>query len=291
MLRRGKEQPVALYPLYTHDIVRVSGPDAHKLLNDTLTCRFDDALDGTGRWFALLSPQGKIQLEGLVTHARDAYWFDIEAGLVTDFIKKMKLYRLRAKVDFDANYPGAVWWSPDNIAPADMADVIAYRDERSARLGTRYISMSGRGLSEDQPGDDPTFIYDGVRINAGVPEFGPDYGRDQVFPHDVGMDFLGGLDFKKGCYIGQEVVSRMEHRGTARRRPVIVSDVQAAMDTPIKVGERDAGTVGATYKGKAMAVVRLDRFDGGPVTVGGQPVTVTLPHWATYRLGDSTVES
>jgi folate-binding protein YgfZ len=289
--RQGKEQAVALYPLYTHDIVRVSGPDAHKLLNDTLTCRFDDALDGVGRWFALLSPQGKIQIEGLVTRARDAYWFDLEAGLVQDFLKKMKIYRLRAKVEFDAQYAGAVWWSPDNTSPTTGSDFITYRDERSPKLGTRYVTVDGAKLSEDEPGDDPTNLYDQVRVDAGVPEFGPDYGRDQVFPHDVGMDFLGGLDFKKGCYIGQEVVSRMQHRGTARRRPVIVSGVDAPMDTLIKVGGRDAGTVGAAVGGNAVAIVRLDRFDGGEITIGGKPVTVTLPDWATYRMGESAVEA
>jgi folate-binding protein YgfZ len=284
---------VALYPLYTRDIVRVSGPDAHKLLNDTLTCRFDDALDGLGRWFALLSPQGKVQIEGLVTHARDAFWFDLEAGLVELFIKKMKMYRLRAKVDFESINANAVWWSPDNEAPAGRFDVIAYRDERSLKLGTRYVNVNSVNLSDVQPAEDPTDAYDRIRIDAGVPEFGPDYGQDQIFPHDIGMDFLGGLDFKKGCYIGQEVVSRMEHRGTARRRPVVVSDIggDVAMDTPIKVGSRDSGTVGAANGGKAIAIVRLDRFDGSEVTVDGKPVTVTLPDWATYRLGEATAEA
>ncbi|MBI4922923.1 MAG: folate-binding protein YgfZ [Devosia nanyangense] len=278
---------MALYSLYTHDIVRVSGPDAHKLLNDTLTCRFDDALDGLGRWFALLSPQGKIQLDGLVTHARDAYWFDLEAGLVQDFLKKMKIYRLRAKVDFDAQYAGAVWWSPDNTAPVVNADFIAYRDERSDKLGTRYITVSGAALSEEQPGDDPTVLYDRVLVEAGVPEFGPNYGRDQVFPHDVGMDFLGGVDFKKGCYVGQEVVSRMEHRGTARRRPVIVSGIDAPAGAAVVANGREAGTIGQVVDGKAVAMLRLDRFDGGEVSVGGKPVTVALPDWATYRFGES----
>jgi folate-binding Fe-S cluster repair protein YgfZ len=101
------------------------------------------------------------------------------------------------------------------------------------------------------------------------------------------MDLLGGVDFKKGCYIGQEVVSRMEHRGTARRRPVIVEGVEAPKGTPVLVGGRDSGAIGTPVGGKAVAIVRLDRFDGGEVTVGGKPVSVTLPGWATYRLGES----
>ena len=102
------------------------------------------------------------------------------------------------------------------------------------------------------------------------------------------MDLLGGVDFKKGCYIGQEVVSRMQHRGTARRRPVIVSGVTAEAGTPVVVGGRDAGAIGTPVDGKAVAIVRLDRFDGSEVTVAGQPVDLTLPAWATYRLGEPT---
>jgi folate-binding protein YgfZ len=134
----------------------------------------------------------------------------------------------------------------------------------------------------------PDASYDAGRIAEGVAELGPDFAADQVFPHDIGMDLLGGVDFKKGCYIGQEVVSRMEHRGTARRRPVIVSSVDAVVGTPVVAGGKEAGAIGTPIGGRAVAIVRLDRFDGGEVTVGGKPVTVTLPGWATYRLGEST---
>jgi tRNA-modifying protein YgfZ len=112
-----------------------------------------------------------------------------------------------------------------------------------------------------------------------------------VFPHDIGMDLLHGVDFKKGCYIGQEVVSRMEHRGTARRRPVIVSGIDAPAGSAVIAGGREAGNIGAVVDGKAVAIVRLDRFDGGEVTVEGKAVTITLPDWATYRLGESVVEA
>lgn len=278
---------MALYSLNTRRIVRISGADAHKLLNDTLTCRFDGGLEGAGRWFALLSPQGKIQIDGLVTFARDAYWFDIEASLVAEFVRRMKIYRLRAKVDIDTVDTDAVWWSPDGDRRADGQDIIAFRDERSPALGTRLISLEPGALLGF---DDGSYVepYDSLRIAAGVPEFGSDYGQDSVFPHDVAMDFLGGLDFKKGCYIGQEVVSRMEHRGTARRRPVIVSGVDSqTSDMPILVSGRAAGIVGISQGGRAVAIVRLDRFDGGDVTVDGKPASVALPSWATYRLGES----
>src|SRR5262249_23532187 len=131
------------------------------------------------------------------------------------------------------------------------------------------------------------------RIAQGMAELGPDFGPDVMFPHDIGMDLLGGVDFKKGCYIGQEVVSRMEHRGTARRRPVIVSGIEAVVadiEGPAGtagVGAGEAGPIGKVVDGKAVAIVRLDRFSGAAVTLDGKPVTVALPDWATYKLGES----
>ena len=132
-----------------------------------------------------------------------------------------------------------------------------------------------------------------ARIARGVLEQGPDYAADSIFPHDVGMDFLDGVDFKKGCYIGQEVVSRMQHRGTARRRPVIVSGLPdgAAPGAPLLVGEREAGSIGTMHDGHAVAIVRLDRVpDAHAATFAGLPVELHLPRWATYRLGEAVVE-
>jgi folate-binding protein YgfZ len=277
---------VARYHLNTRAVVRVSGEDARKLLNDTLTCRFDEALVGNGRWFALLSPQGKVQIEGLVTENGDGFWFDIEAGLVADFVKRMKLYRLRAKVVIEHRPEFAVWWSPDGDAWPDIPAIV-YDDSRGLGLGSRYVVDYADVGPEALTGGDPLGAYNAARVAAGVAEFGPDFGVNEVFPHDIGMDFLGGVDFKKGCYVGQEVVSRMQHRGTARRRPVIVSNVPegAVAGTPVLIGDREAGPIGATTDGKAVAILRLDRITGDAATVGGLPVELTLPAWAAYRFG------
>ena len=266
-------------------MVRVTGPDARKLLNDTLTCRFDDGLKDAGRWFALLSPQGKIQIEGLVTEADGAFWFTLASDLVADFVKRMKLYRLRAKVEIEALPELAVFWSPDD-PPTNQA-LLAYRDERAGGLGIRLIQT--QNAAEVGDGDAAGGAYRAARIAAGIAALGEDFGINDVFPHDVGMDFLGGLDFKKGCYVGQEVVSRMQHRGTARRRPVIVTGVPegAAAGAPLLVGAREAGTVGRDVEGHAIAIVRLDRVTGEVATVGGLPVKLVLPAWANYRFGEA----
>lgn len=277
---------MSIVPLPSRAVVRVSGPDAKKLLNDTLTARFDEALDGAARWFALLTPQGKVLVEGLVTHAHEAYWFDIHADLVADFLKRMKLYRLRAKVELEPLPDHRVFWADE--APPVPDEVIAYADSRRANMGTRLILPPGATLPEL-----PRLsvgAYDDRRIAAGIAEYGSEFASGEVFPHDVGMDFLGGLDFLKGCYVGQEVVSRMEHRGTARRRPVIVSGVpeEAERGASIMVGEREAGTIGAPRGGHVVGIVRIDRIaEADAATVLGRPVRLALPESAPYRFGES----
>lgn len=254
--------PTILRP--SRALFRFSGADAQKLLFDVVTGRIVEA-EGPPVWWALLSPQGKVQAEGLSLWRDGAFWLDVDRSVADGFLKRMKMYRLRAAVTID-----------------DLRETHAVGHDPSAEVG-HVIGTTDEAANWGAPDEN----YDAARIARGVAELGPDFGPDQMFPHDIGMDLLGGVDFKKGCYIGQEVVSRMQHRGTARRRPVIVSGVEAEAGTPVLAGGRDSGAIGTPVGGKAVAIVRLDRFDGGEVTVGGGPVTITLPDWATYRLGES----
>jgi folate-binding protein YgfZ len=247
---------------------RFSGADAQKLLFDVVTGRLV-AEAGPAVWWALLSPQGKIQAEGMSTYADDAFWLDVDASVAETFFKRMRMYKLRAAVEIaDLRETHAVGWDGGAV--------------HTQIVGTK---------AESAQWDAADSSYDAARIARGIVELGPDFGVDQLFPHDIGMDLLGGVDFKKGCYIGQEVVSRMQHRGTARRRPVIVSGVEAPPGSAVVAGGREAGTIGRVVDGRAVAVVRLDRFDGGEVTVDGKPVTLSLPEWATYRLGEAVTEA
>lgn len=258
--------PTILRP--SRALFRFSGADAQKLLFDVVTGRII-AEPGPPVWWALLSPQGKIQAEGLSVFADGAFWLDVDQSVADGFLRRMKMYRLRAAVTID-----------------DLRETHAVGGDASADKGHvvgTVAEAAGWGA--------PDSSNDAARIAEGVAELGPDFAADQLFPHDIGMDLLGGVDFKKGCYIGQEVVSRMQHRGTARRRPVIVAGVDAPKGTAVLAGGREAGTIGTPVDGKAVAIARLDRFDGGEITVGGKPVTVTLPAWANYGLGESAVDA
>lgn len=255
-------------------LFRFSGPDAPKLLFDVVTGRLV-AEDGPAVWWALLSPQGKIQAEGLSVWRDSAFWLDVHVDMADDFLRRMKLYRLRAKVEIeDLRVTHVVGWS-DDAAAGDA-------DPRG--IGARLVAEHGVGW----PADETPFAA--ARISRGVVELGQDFVANELFPHDIGMDLLHGVDLKKGCYVGQEVVSRMEHRGTARRRPVIATGIPvgAVAGTPILAGEREAGLVGYVADGSAVGIVRLDRItDGVTPSVGGSPVTLALPDWATYRFGES----
>ena len=268
---------MATYSRPSRALFRFSGPDAQKLLFDVVTGRLV-AEDGPAVWWALLSPQGKIQTEGLSVWRDNAFWLDVYAGTADEFLRRMRMYRLRAKAEIeDLRATHVVGWS-DDAAAGDA-------DPRG--IGARVIGERGVAWPEDET------AYVAARVARGIAEPGPDFPPDTAFPHDIGMDLLGGVDFKKGCYVGQEVVSRMEHRGTARRRPVIVSGIPtgAAAGAPVLAGEREAGTIGHVVGGKAVAILRLDRItDEAAVTVGGIPVKLTLPDWATYRFGESDAD-
>lgn len=262
-------------------VFRFSGDEAQKLLNDTLTGRIL-AEPGPAAWWALLSPQGKIQAEGLSRFVDGAFWLDVDKSVADAFFKRMKMYRLRAHVEIeDLRETHRVGWS-DLAAPGALEDV------RAGGLGWTIVAEAA--ASEDWAETPDTWAA--RRTDAGVAELGPDFAGDGTFPHDIGMDLLNGIDFIKGCYIGQEVVSRMKHRGTARRRPVIVSGLEAvAAGASVVAAGRDAGSLGTPVDGRAVAILRLDRItDLDAVTVTGEPVRLSLPHWATYSFGEAGEE-
>ncbi|MBN15548.1 MAG: folate-binding protein YgfZ [Pelagibacterium sp.] len=252
---------------------KISGPDATHLLHDVLTPPVLE--DGEARWFALLAPQGKLLAEGLIGWADGAHWLDVPAAVTENFFKRMKMYRLRAKMDIEMlAETHAVGWSAE--APETG---IVHRDGRGEGLGYRVIAA----LADAEDWAEGTGQAK-ARIAAGIAEMGPDFATEEVFPHDIGMDHLGGVDFKKGRYVGQEVVSRMQHRGTARRRPVIVSGIVAgARGDAVVIGGKSVGTLGGVVGGTSVAIARIDKItDGGAASVAGAPVSLALPQWARY---------
>lgn len=248
-------------------IVRVSGEDAAAFLDRLVTSDLDGLQAGAARHAALLSPQGKVLFEFLVVDNGDGgFLLDCLASVAPDLVKRLSLYKLRAKVeiaDISASHAVVLTGSGEG-EPAPVAGAVAYADPRSAALPARAI------VARDAiPAPPPASDYDARRIAARVPEAGRDYALGEVVPHEALLDRTGGVSFSKGCYVGQEIVSRMEHRGTARKRFVRVAlaadAALPAMGTEIRAGEALAGVMGSSVvaadgRGLGLALLRLDRL-------------------------------
>ena len=266
--------------------LRLSGKDAETFLQALITTDLPSLPEGEIRPGALLTPQGKILFDFLIRRdGADAFLIETGAEQRDGLLKRLTLYKLRAAVDLAAVEGGAVtvaWDAPEADAP---------RDARFAAAGVTVSRRPGAG------GSDAPTLYDGLRISAGLPESGRDYALSDAFPHDVLLDRSGGLSFRKGCYVGQEVVSRMQHRGTARRRPVIVKAETALPETGTELlaGGKPVGTLGTVSGPLGLAIVRLDRAadamrTGTPITAGDVPVTLELPAWTGLAFPEEATE-
>lgn len=260
-------------------VFKVSGAEAHKLLNDVITGHVEEG-EGGGRWWALLTPQGKIVAEGLIGWHEGAFWLDVDRDGAERFYKMMRLYRMRASAEIERlDDTHSVGWA----AGSDEAAGIVCTDPRGGGLGVRVIADNE--VAQSWSGD---AAFDRARIAAGIVEVGTDYAASTLFPHDIAMDLNDGIDAVKGCYIGQEVVSRMKHRGTARRRPVIVNGLSEGKGTAIDVEGRKLGETGLAVDGVAVAILRIDRAPAdGTASADGRAVSLALPDWASYRFADS----
>ena len=251
-------------------VLAVSGPEAGHFLHNLLTADTEHLGDGEARYAALLNPQGKILFDMIVLRRGDGFLIDCAAGQRADLLKRLGMYKLRAKVDVAARDDLQVSVSPQEISGG-------FPDPRTAAIGWRSIG----------PGRDAEAVgYDEARIALGLADSAADIGSGELFPHEANLDQLGGVSFKKGCYVGQEVVSRMEHRGTARNRilPVTLDGAAPPKGTDIRAGEKQIGTLLSSSGNTALALIRLDRLAEAqePLRAAGVAVTVSKPSWVRY---------
>lgn len=273
--------------LATRRTIRVSGPDCTAFLQGLITADVEALLPGVAQPAALLTPQGKILFDFLIWHDGDGFIIDIDAANIDAFIKRLTLYRLRAAVDIKAmpEQGATVFWD-------DGAVEGAVEDGRFLAAGIRVLRKPGHH------DDGPESTYRALRITQGIAMSGFDYALQDAFPHDVLMDLNGGVAFKKGCFVGQEVVSRMKHRGTARRRPVVVSAAAPLPPTGTEVmaGGKPIGTLGSVIGPQALAILRIDRAgealaSGALILAGDVPVTLSLPAWTGLTFPEGAGES
>jgi len=262
-------------------VIALTGESVFSFLQNIITADMDD-IDRLGIGYsALLTPQGKVICDFFVMTADDGYRIDVAQTAADTLIKRLTLYRLRAKVEIAARPDLAVWvaWGEDAVVPEK-----AVADPRLAGLGYRWIAAE-----DGEPAPAEASDWHAWRIAHGLPEGGVDFPFDDSFPHDAALDALGAIAFDKGCYIGQEVVSRMRHRGTARRRIVTVTGEGALPEAGAEIlaAGNPIGRLGSSSGDTGIAVVRLDRLEKAvaadqPVEAGAVRLQVSLPDWATY---------
>ena len=271
-------------------VVKVSGEGARDFLNGLVTTDMKQLRPGLGRFGALLTPQGKIIADFLITEAPSGhgggFLIDCPRALAQALTDKLTVYKLRAKVGIEnlSDSLGVLAaWDGDFAVKPDLA----FADPRNDELGWRILvpeelapkaaDLIGAELVDSS-------AHDAHRIAAGVPRGGLDFIYGDAFPHETNMDRLHGVDFDKGCYVGQEVVSRMQHRGTARTRTVRVMLEGFAPEpgTAILAGEKAVGTMGSTAGHDGLALIRIDRVAdalaaGLSLTAGGLAIRVADP--------------
>jgi folate-binding protein YgfZ len=266
--------PAAILP--SRSLIRLTGKDAQDFLQGLVTTDIDSLPENEARPGALLTPQGKILFDFLVWREGEGFLIETETAQREALMRRLTMYKLRAAVDIAAGPEDGV-----TVLWGDDSDKNAVKDAAFTKSGITLTRAPGK-LS-----DQPEAAYHALRIDAGIPMSGHDYALQDAFPHDVLLDQTGGLSFRKGCYVGQEVVSRMQHRGTARRRVAIVSGEAAlpASGTEIVAGGKPVGALGSVSGNKGLAIVRIDRVGdalarGVPLSVGDVVVNLTLPAWS-----------
>jgi folate-binding protein YgfZ len=282
-------------PLASRALIAVSGEAWRDFLQNLLSQSVEELSPGEARFAGLLTPQGRLLWDMFIVGREDGCWLDVAAEHRAAVIQRLTIYRLRAKVEIAASDLGvsALFSSAHSreggnpggaSEPADSAWAPAFagvsggwvRDPRLPELGWRgYGAQPPEGAAIADKA-----AYEAHRLALGVP--GPaDWGSDKTYPIEADFDLLNGIDFQKGCFVGQETTSRMKRRGTVKTRmlPIVFEGPAPAHGTEILAGTLRAGEVLSGIAGRAMALLRLDRIEGAELTVEGRSVRVERPAW------------
>jgi folate-binding protein YgfZ len=261
--------------LKSRSLVRVTGEDWRTFLQGLLTQDVEGLGPNEIRFAALLTPQGKLLFDLFVVGTDDGCLLDVSAERRAALIQRLTIYRLRAKVQIAADEAPvrALWPAPDAPPPGWAVD------PRLPALGLRgYGASPPAGAAPENEA-----AYEAHRLALGVPDPDRDAPSETTYPIEADFDLLGGIDFKKGCFVGQETTSRMKRRGTIKTRmlPIAFDGPPPAFGAEVLAGSLRAGEVLTGQPGRAMALLRLDRIEDATLTVDGRPVRVERPAFLT----------
>lgn len=268
----------SLARLDSRALLRVTGPDRAAFLQGLLTNDVESLAAGEARFAALLTPQGKFLFDLFVVAEPDALLLDVQADRRAALAQRLAMYRLRAKAEI-AEDPRGVFakWGVSDLPPSEAlggGSGLWVADPRLSALGLR-------GYGADEAPNSAEDAYAAHRLALGVPDPARDCVADKTFPIEANFDLLNGVDFKKGCFVGQETTSRMKRRGQIKNRmlPIAFDGAPPSFGAEVLAGELRAGEVLSGRDGRAMALLRLDRIEGAALTVEDRPVRVARPNW------------
>jgi hypothetical protein len=285
-------------------VLEIAGADRRDFLqglvsNDIAKVRPDRAV-----YAALLTAQGKYLHDFFIAAIGDVFLLDGEAARLADLKRRLDLYKLRAKVtlaEAGDRYVAAAAFGDDAFdalhlpaepgAAAAFAGGVAYVDPRLAALGARLLLPRGAGLAPLQAAGfraADAASYDRARLALGVPDGSRDLVAEKSILLESGFDELNGVDWQKGCYVGQELTARTKYRGLVRKRllPVTIDGPLPAPGTPVLLGTEDAGEMRSASDGMGLALLRLEALDAAsaanPLTAGPARLTAHKPAWAKF---------
>lgn len=282
-------------------VLEVTGADRCQFLQGLVSNDVAKATPDRALYAALLTAQGKYLHDFFIVALGDALYLDGEAARLADLKRRLGLYKLRAKVSlaeandrylvaaaFGEGAAGALGLPPERGAAAPFADGVAYVDPRLAELGARLLLPRSAGaapLAERGFRMSDAAAYDRLRLALGVPDGSRDLLVDKSILLESGFDELNGVDWQKGCYVGQELTARTKYRGLIKKRlmPVAVEGPLPPPGTPVMAGDQDAGEMRSGRDGIALALLRLEATaDGKPLTAAGAKLTPRKPAWANF---------
>lgn len=276
-------QTVTFAHLQSRSLIALGGPDWRSFLQGLITQDVEMPDRDTARFGALLTPQGRLLYDLFVVERDEGAWLDVEAAHRDALIQRLTMYRLRAKVEIAADdTPVSILFAADGVPPKPN-DARWLRDGRLEALGWR-----GYGAEVPAGAAQATEAERGAqKLRLGVP--GPkDWGVERTYPIEANFDLLNGIDFRKGCFVGQETTSRMKRRGAIKNRmlPLVFDGPAPASGTEVLAGTLRAGEVLSGAEGRAIALVRLDRALEVELTVDGRPARVEVPAWMSPAVGE-----
>ena len=278
-------------------ILAVSGPDRRPFLQGLVSNDVDKVGPTAARYAAFLTAQGKYLYDFIMAEAGESIWLDTEAARLGDLKRRLSMYRLRAKASLDeqSGLCVAAVFGADALAvlglPSEpgaarpFGSGVAFVDPRLAALGSRAILpldgvqalLADAGIAE--AGFDS---YDRLRLSLGIPDGSRDLILEKSILLEAGFDELNGVDWQKGCYIGQELTARTKYRGLVKRRlmPVEIQGPTPPPGTIVTADGREVGEMRSSRDGLGLALLRIEPVRDGKRLAAGDATLVPLrPSW------------